>query len=142
MAEPNDSQRFIVARQRLNEMLEEGTIDQDFAQEVLTQVRLFDERYPSPQDLPPGVTILVMSGRFIQAPSLSDALEIAEREGIEKRPYYCKETLPPPSRGEDISGFGAPNLPILPNLPTLDRLQNQTLKDANNQQYLTGLASE
>lgn len=142
MAEPNNSERYILASQQLNEMMEEGTIEQDFAQEVLTQVRLFDERYPSPQDLPPGVTILVMSGRFIQASSLSEALEIARRDGLEKRPYYCEETLPPPTKGRDFSGFGTPNVPILPNMPTAGGLQDLTSQDIDNQQYSTGLALE
>lgn len=130
MAESFDSERYNLASQRLTEMLERGIIDQEFVKEVLSQVRLFDERFPTPQDLPPEFTILVMSGRFIQAASLNDALDIAKEEGIEERPYYCEETPPLPSRGVDLSGFGTPNLPILPNSPTL----------GYDQERLTGLS--
>lgn len=114
MAEYNDSERYRLARQRLNTMLERGVIDNEFANEVLEQVRLFDEEYPLPQELPENVTILVMSGRIIQAPSFEEALAIARDKGLEMRPYFCKKT--PQSRPKGRSRLGTPNLPILPTL--------------------------
>lgn len=122
MAESNDSERYRLARERLNTMLERGVINNEFANEVLAQVRLFDEEYPTPQDLPENVTILVMSGRIIQAPSFDDALAIARDEGLEVRPYFCKKTLRSISKGK--SRLGTPNLPILPTLGDLaDQMQ-------------------
>ena len=134
MAEPFYSERYILVSRKLDSMIEQGEIDQSFADEVLAQVRLFDEQYPTAQYLPSDVTILVMAGRIIQAQSLNDALEIARNEGVEERPYFWKETLPSPSRGIDLSGSGTPS--PLPNLPTLGDLQDQT------RQSLSGLAHD
>lgn len=132
MAESFYSERYILVSRKLDSMIEMGKVDQNFADELLAQVRVFEERYPPNQALPPDasdITILVIAGEIFSAPTLNEALKKAREKGIEERPYFWEETLPSPSQDVDLSGSGMPS--PLPNLPTLGD---------QPQQYQSGLA--